>query len=279
MEYETETQNTSSDSQSQESVSMVDETGIKTYVEILDVSINVRALKNFVNQLSVVNDECVIQIDPIDGLIVRLVDAAHVAMVETRLAIEVFEDWKYMPANAYIGKFGLNLDKMNAYLKGFGAKSLDDILRLNIDLVKMIMTIHAPNGERVMSLLDAEHMSNPKMPQLNLGTHITVHDAKSWRRMLKDSREISDYITIRYDQDKNQVFLESANETDKIQTILDSTVDVECGNENSKYSLEYLIDLSKVLPNGFKIELGTDYPIKLTYGATRILLAPRIESE
>jgi len=265
-------------------------------VECLEFSVTVHAFKAFVNDLASIAYECKITIEPIDGLKVRVVDPAHIAMVDTGIAIEVFEKWTLTPSNAYIGSFGVDLEKLKVYLKAFKAKDKDTVLSVKVDMVARKMTIDGPTGSRVISLIDDTGMSDLKVPNMGLPTEIVVKDAKLFRSALKMASEISDYIAMRYDGGDKSLWLECEGDMDKMATKVEvevvksetttvqKTIDgevqsVQTEDSRSVFALEYLVKLTKDLPNGFRICMGNNYPLKIAVGKTVKLLAPRIESD
>ena len=265
-------------------------------VECLEFSVTVQTFKAFVNDLVALSDECKITIEPIDGLKVRVVDPAHIAMINTGIAKELFENWTVTPSNAYIGSFGVDLEKLKVYLKAFKAKDKDIVLSVKVDTCTRRMTIEGPTGSRTISLIDDSGMSDPKVPNLELPTELVIKDAKAFRAALKMAIEISDHIAMRYDGNLRELWLECEGDMDKMKSKVDieiihagtSTVQKTIEGEvqrfqtedsESLFPLEYLVKLTKDLPNGFRICMGNNYPLKIAVGKTVKLLAPRIESE
>jgi len=265
-------------------------------VECLEFSVNVGTLKAFVSEIVVLADECKITIEPIDGLKVKLVDPAHIAMIDTGIALEVFENWTVTPSNAYIGSFGVDLEKLKVYLKAFKAKDKDTVLSVKVDIDSRRMTIDGPTGSRTISLIDDTGVSEPKVPNLELPTELIIKDAKAFRAALKMASEISDHIALRYDGNLRELWLECEGDADKMASKLEievikseastvqKTIDgevqrIQSEDSKSLFPLEYLNNLAKGLPDGFKICLGNDYPVKIVSGRTTKLLAPRIESD
>jgi len=286
--YETET--------AMVSVNRTEEPETAPMVECLEFSVNIQTIKAFVNELSVLADECKIKVDPIDGLSVRLVDPAHIAMIDTGMAIELFDAWSIRPSNAYVGEFGIDLEKLQKYLKAFKAKDRDEILRVKVDMEKHRMTIEGPTGSRDLSLIDTTGMSDPKIPNLDLPTEIAIKDAKLFKGALKMASEISAHIRLRFNASESTLWIECENDMDKMSSKLEvevikseySTIyrtvngireRIETQNSQSLFPLEYLADMTKDLPNGFKLCLGCDYPLRVSHGKTVKLLAPRIESD
>lgn len=250
----------------------------------LDFSLNVDVLKQFVNELGTVTDEAKIIFSVTDGFRARVVDPAHVSMVETGIALELLESFDWSPRSVtvgeegYISEFGIDLDKIASYLKSLKLK--DTVLKISVDLDKRKMTVEAPTGQRVMSLIDTTGMSDPKIPTLNLPTEVSIRDQKAFKRAIGEAATISDHIALRYDSTQNALFLECEGDVDKMRSEIAGPEDNIRGTEDTRslFPLEYLAEFAKVIPGAFKLTIGNDYPLKIEYGRTVYLLAPRIES-
>jgi len=257
------------------SISRTEEPECQMMMDSLDFSIDIRTFKQFVNEIATFSTDCKVKVDPAEGLKVRIVDPAHISMCDTGIAREVFDTFSLSPANAYVGVFGLDVEKLQKYLKG--QKGKDTIFRVNVNLTIRKLTIDGPDGTRTMNLLDDCEMSDPRIPELNLPTDALIHDAKAFRQALKAASQISNYVAIRYEANTSSMWLECEGESDQMKARLDVSIE-RSEDSRSLFPLEYLSTIARLLPDGFHLELGTDYPLKLRYGRTQILLAPRIES-
>jgi hypothetical protein len=252
--------------------------------ESLKVSLNVDVLRQFCRELAVLANETKIMFSVYDGLKARVVDPAHVAMLETSIAPEIMEEFQYLPnalpvdENGNIAEFGLDLDKMVTFLKVLKLK--DAIVHLSVDFQTRKLTIDCLNGlTRTMSLIDTTGMSDSKIPTLNLPTEVIVQDHKVFKRALSEAARVSDYVALRYDCQVNAMFVECEGDTDKMQSEIARPEDNIRGTENSRslFPLEYLANFARAIPCAFRLTIGTDYPLKIQYGRTVYLLAPRIE--
>jgi proliferating cell nuclear antigen len=266
----------------------------------LDFSLNVDVLKQFVSELSVLVDEAKIVFSVIDGLRSKVVDPAHIAMVDTGIALEMLETFDWMPKavtvqeDGYVTEFGIDVDKVASYLKSLKLK--DTMLKISVDFEKRKMKVDAPTGQRVMSLIDTTGMSDPKIPTLNLPFKIEVKDPKTFRGLIRQASEISDHIALSYDSVANAMWLDCESDMDRLHAQVDGDI-LETGystreritptGETERYQtkdcrslfpLQYVADFVKAIPSTFTLEIGNDYPLKLQYGRTTYLLAPRIES-
>jgi len=268
--------------------------------ETLTFSLNVDVLKQFLSELSALVDEARIVFSVTDGLKAKVVDPAHIAMIETGIALEMLETFDWMPKavtvqeDGYVAEIGIDVDKMTGYLKSLRLK--DTVLRFSVDFARRQMTVDGPTGQRVMSLIDTTGMSDPKIPTLNLPTELEIRDPKAFRGQIRQAETISDHIAIRYDSAQNALYLECEGDMDKMTSQVDSeTVQqlehsrqrISATGETEKYMtadsrsifpLEYLANFARAIPGAFRLTIGDDYPMKIQYGRTVYLLAPRIES-
>jgi DNA polymerase III sliding clamp (beta) subunit (PCNA family) len=281
-----------------ESLSNVIEAAVQC--ETLTFSLNVDVLKQFLSELSALVDEARIVFSVTDGLRARVVDPAHVAMVDTGIALEMLETFDWTPhsvtvqEDGYVAEIGIDVDKMTGYLKSLKLK--DTELRFSVDFARRQMTVDGPTGQRVMSLIDTTGISDPKIPTLNLPTELEIRDPKAFRGQIRQAETISDHIAIRYDSAQNALYLECEGDMDKMRAQVDcetvqqlehprqrintigETEKYMTSDSRSLFPLEYLADFAKVIPVGFRLTIGDDYPLKIQYGRTVYLLAPRIES-
>lgn len=272
--------------------------------ERLEISLNIDVLKQFCNEVGALVDEARITFSPMDGLRAKVVDPAHIAMVETGIATEIMDQFHYSPyavscgENGEIAEIGLGIEKLQSYLKSLKLK--DSILKLTVDWSKSAagqLTIESPTGQRVMSLIDVSGISDPKVPVLNLPIEIEVQDPKAFRGLLRQAETISDHIAVSYETATDSVWIDCEGDLDKMHaqvvgTVLqanvrsENQVDLITGKmqvvaakvTRSLFPLEYFKDFARAIPQGFKLTFGHDYPLKIGYGRTTYLLAPRIES-
>ena len=266
----------------------------------LRFSLNVDVLKQFLNELSSIVDEARLVFNVTDGLVAHVVDPAYISMVQTGIALEMFEEIDWTPKavtvseDGYMTELGVDVDKLVSYLKAIKLK--DTVLKFSVDFVKRRMTIQSPTGERVISLIDTTGMSDPKIPTLNLPFKIEVKDPKTFRGLIRQASEISDHIALSYDSVANAMWLDCESDMDRLHAQVDGDI-LETGystreritptGETERYQtkdcrslfpLQYVADFVKAIPSTFTLEIGNDYPLKLQYGRTTYLLAPRIES-
>lgn len=234
-------------------------------------------LKEVVNVVSTLVDEAKFTVNS-DGLALRAVDPAHIAMVDLTLGKDAFEEFK-----ADESEIGIDIDKLSQFLKL--ARS-DDIVDLKHDEEKRRLNIVVGDITRRMSLIDTTGMSDPKVPVLNLPAKVTVK-VDDLIQGIRASEAVSDHIALMAspegfemtcEGDMDQVNWKKAK---KDMEALEAPTSVR-----SLFPLEYFSNMLKAVPSGSSVtmHLGNDYPVKVEFkiaggkGEVRYLLAPRIES-
>ncbi|OGS44215.1 MAG: proliferating cell nuclear antigen (pcna) [Euryarchaeota archaeon RBG_13_57_23] len=234
-------------------------------------------LKEVVNVISTLVDEAKFTLNA-EGLTIRAVDPAHIAMVDLKLGKEAFEEFK-----ADESEIGLDIDKLNQFLKLARA---DDIVEIKHDEDKRRLNIVVGDITRRMSLIDTTGMSDPKVPSLNLPAKLTVK-VDDLVQGIKASETVSDHIALVASQESFEMTCEgdldqvSWKKSKKDLEELDTPSSVR-----SLFPLEYFANMLKAVSSGSSVTmfLGNDYPVKVEFkiaggkGEVSYLLAPRIES-
>ena len=234
-------------------------------------------LKGLVNIISTLIDEVKFTIKP-EGMTLKAVDAAHVAMIEMDISKAAFESY-----SAEDTELGLDLDKVKGVLKLAGA---GETIKMEQDDSSGKLVFKVGNITRRMSLIDTTGMNDPKVPQLNLTATIVV-PIEELQKGIRAVESISDHITLKAGPEFFELSCEG--DTDSVSLKLDNTTAKISTDTDvcSMFPPEYLANIIKAIPAGTQVDIGldTDYPVKFVFaladGAAKVsyLLAPRIESE
>jgi proliferating cell nuclear antigen len=234
-------------------------------------------LKGLVNIISTLIDEVKFTITP-EGMTLKAVDAAHVAMIEMNISSKAFESY-----SAEDTELGLDLEKVKGVLKLAGS---GEIIKMEQDEATGKLIFKVGNITRRMSLIDTSGMNDPKVPQLNLLATITV-PIEELQKGIRAVESISDHITLKAGPEFFELSCEG--DTDSVSLRLDSSnAKISTGSDVcSMFPPDYLANIIKAIPSGTQvdIELDNDYPVKLVFSiadetvSVEYLLAPRIESE
>ena len=240
-------------------------------------------LKGLVNVISTLIDEVKFTITP-EGMTLKAVDPAHVAMIELNIEAGAFESY-----SADQTEIGLDLDKVKDVLK---LSSSGDIISMEQDENYGRLIFKVGNITRRMHLVDTSSMNDPKVPDLNVSAHIEV-PVSELQRGIKASENISDHIALTTCEDYFELACEG--DTDSVNLRLDRSqllgFEVAGDSPNGRYCslfpLDYFSNLIKAVPSDVpvRIDMDNDYPVMINFaladgkGAVKYLLAPRIESE
>ena len=240
--------------------------------------VKAEVLTTILNAVSTLVDEAKIHVTP-EGLNLKAVDPAHVAMVDLSIGKKAFAEYKASDMD-----MGVDLDKLKDILKLAGSHDIID-LEYKEDAHRLVFKIG--HITRRMALVDTANMGDPKVPNLNLPNQVTVL-AGELQQGIKASEAVSDHIALVAD---GRAFeLVADGDTDQVHLRLEGEdlVKIQAPQKSrSLFSLDYFSNMSKVVKStdAITLHLGSDYPVKIEFdiadGAGHIvyLLAPRIESE
>ena len=245
---------------------------------MLKASIDIDLLRDSITALSVIVSEVRLKIKP-DGISVKAVDAANVAMVIFDLKASAFESYQ-----ADETEIGLDLVKLNDILGIVEKKTLVD---MELDTAAQKLHLNFGGLSYTLSLLDPSTIrSEPRVPQLDLPARVVLN-GQDLRRAVKAAEKISDHMTLGVAGDIS--FMEAKGDTDQVRLEMttDQLIDLKSGEANSLFSLDYLLDIVKSAGKAGEVTLsiGCDFPILIEFDVApnachvTFLLAPRIESD
>jgi proliferating cell nuclear antigen len=240
--------------------------------------IGAEKLKEVIESISTLVDEAKFRLST-DGLSVRAVDPANVAMVSLDLTKEAFNSFE-----ATEGELGIDLTKMTSIME---MADKGDSIELDLDETTHKLVLRMRGLAYTMSLLDPSSIrKEPKVPTLDLPCHIIIR-GEDMKRAVKAAEKVSDYMSMGVNGDI--FFMEADGDTDNVRVELtkDELIDFQHGEARSLFSLDYLSDISKIAGKAGEvtIDLGKDYPLKVRFviseghGEVSYMLAPRVESE
>ena len=234
-------------------------------------------LKEVVNVVSTLVDEAKFTVNA-DGLTLRAVDPAHIAMVDLSLAKDAFEEFK-----ADESEIGIDIDKLGQFLK---LARGDDLVDLKHDEEKRKLKIVVGDITRHMSLIDTTGMSDPKVPNLELPATVTVR-SDDLLQGIRASETVSDHIALVASPDGFEMSCEGDMDQVHWKKAKKDLGGLETPSAvRSLFPLEYFSNMLKSVSSGSAVtmHLGSDYPVRMEFkiasdkGEVRYLLAPRIES-
>jgi len=240
--------------------------------------VKAEVLKTVLDAVNTLVDEAKIQVTP-DGLSLKAVDPAHVAMVDLSLGKGAFQEYKGGDL-----EMGVDLDKLKDILKLAGSGDTIE-LEYKEDTHRLVFRIG--HITRRMALVDTANMGDPKVPNLNLPSRITL-TAGELQQGIKASEAVSDHIALSADGDTFELIADGDTDQVHLKLAGDDLLKIESPEAaRSLFSLDYLANMAKVVKGAdpITLNLGTDYPVKIEFdiadggGHVTYLLAPRIESD
>ncbi|MDY6930293.1 MAG: DNA polymerase sliding clamp [Halobacteriota archaeon] len=242
---------------------------------MLKAVISAGILKELIEVVSTLVDEARFKLKD-DGIIIRAVDPANVAMVSFEISSEAFNSFE-----ASDGEIGVDLVKLNDIISMSGSNDVS----IETDDGKLL--VRFLNLTYAISLLDPSSLrKDPKIPALELPAQVIL-SGDEFRRAVRAAEKISDHIALGVEGD--MFYMEAKGDLDKVRLELpkDKLISLKSAPARSLYSLEYLKDMSKPISKADEaiIDLGKDFPVKIKFkiagdaGNVEYLLAPRIEAE
>lgn len=217
-----------------------------------------------------------------DGINIRAVDPANIAMAWADLSQEAFESWD-APGAATIG---VNLDALDDRL----GKAQSEHVSLSVDMETRYLTVGTERADMEMALIDPDAIrSEPDLPDLELPNTVVLS-----REQLAYAHDVaamsSDHFEVAGDPQEGKVTFLGEGDTDAntVTYRVDDMADAPDIGEDaaSLFSAEYFGNLVAGIPKNtdVTIHFGDEFPIHMEW--TQVdgnldvtqMLAPRIQS-
>ena len=246
---------------------------------------SVDTLEEFFDPVDVLVDECKIHLDE-EGLQVRAVDPANVAMCDVTLDANAFESYE-VPSSDDDSVIALDLGR---FLDVVGFGDSGELVHLELNQATRKLDVQVGSVEYTLALIDPDSVrQEPDIPDLDLSSEIVV-EGRDLSRAVDAADLVSDHLTFGVDAGKETFYTEADGDTDDVYVAYDrdDLIDlVTGGGARSLFSLDYVNDLTKAVANDAEvtIELGEEFPFKWHFEVSEghahvtYLLAPRIQSE
>ena len=259
--------------------------------KMFNAIVSADTLQAALDSVSVLVDECKIHLEE-DGLEIRAVDPANVAMVDLDVEPGAFE-------SVGDGSFpiGVNFQKLDSYIDG---ASGGDLITLSVDAEVRKVNIEHTNVEVEMAGIDPGAMrGEPDIPD-NIDHRAEFEvDAKVLADAVENADLVSDHVELKADIDEEALVVTGRGDIDEIETVIgeDELSEANFPEEvTSLFSLPYLVGGSqggskyggilKPLSSGTEVtgKLDDEMPVFIDYefadgfGSVEMMLAPRIEN-
>jgi len=233
------------------------------------------------DSVSVLVDECKIQFHD-DMMRIRAVDPANVGMVDLILEAGAFESYESEDGSV----IGVNLGRLQDII-GMGGSG--DIIHMELNEETRKLELEVDGLSYTLALIDPDSIrQEPEIPDLDLSSEFVIEQSHI-DRGITAADMVSDHIALRVDPDERAFYIEAEGDTDDVDLKIGEgdLIDMTAGQADSLFSLDYLKDMNKGMPNGTEIttELGEEFPVKFHFqmaeGAASVtyMLAPRIQSD
>ncbi len=237
-------------------------------------------VKLITNAIEILADEAKIKIKE-DGIYGRMVDPAHVGMIDFKIEKDAFDEYKFESEE----EIAFDLEKLSGVLK---IASSDDMIEIKYGKEEERLVINIKNIIKRIGLLDASEMPDTKIPSLELPAEIVAPTEKIYQ-IIRATEGISDHIILDGSQDYFEMRAEGDNDSVELKLPKGELISMKCDEKvKSMFPIDYLGDMIKIAKDAspeLKIYLGNNYPLKIYFetsgGVIKItyLLAPRIESD
>jgi len=251
---------------------------------MFEAKIDASMLRACVETITAIVDEGKLRITA-EGLKLRAVDPANVAMISFVLQRDAFDDFQFSVESEGDTEIEIGMDFMKLIgILGIGGRE-DVELKLDENAQKLYTRMGSL--DYTLSLLDPSSLrKEPKVPELEFPAKVII-ETEEFRRTIRAAEKIGENIVLGVDGE--EFYMEAEGEMDKLRLGLgkEQLIDLTPETVSSLYSLEYISSMSKGMSHAENItlNLGKNYPLQMDFalaeGKVKVsyLLAPRIESE
>lgn len=243
---------------------------------IMKLVSSISNLKEVVDILSSVTNEAKLEFEP-DGLRVRAVDSARIAMVDLYVPKEVFELYD-VPEKSEVS---VELEKIRSVIRlPSGSESIN--MSITGNKIKFIMG----SLTKTISTLDT-FVNSLKLPTVDPKNSVVMKKAEL-ERVLRAANDVRD--SIRFSLNDKRFEASSQSDSEEVDLILEAQDLVELNAQesvSSSYPLDYLTKIIRSVnfSENLKLAFNNDYPLVIEFTivereatkTARFLLAPRIE--
>ncbi|MWG35819.1 DNA polymerase sliding clamp [Halomarina oriensis] len=245
----------------------------------LHVVVPASTLRTVVDVLGALVEECRMRFDA-DGVHVAAMDPATVASVSLDLSPAAFESYDVEERT-----LGVPLERLDDVLS---MASGDDPVQLALDPETRRLTVAVAGLDYTMALVDPEAIrSPPDLAEMEFEyTAAVTLESTALSRSVRAADMVSSHATVGVDADDEAFVVSASGDTDDVRHRLagDDLLDIDAGEAESLFSVDYLTALERPIPSGSEVtlELGMEIPMALSFeiaagaGQVEYALSPRI---
>ena len=239
-------------------------------------------LHEYIGIIKTLVDEAIIDART-DGLHGRIVDSAHIAIIEINLPKSAFEKYEL----EHDENIGLDLEKIiDKSLRKIQPEQIISMQTAAKNPTTSYIIFKDRNIAYTFEQKDTNGITRPKVPSLNLPAW-AVMPVDELKRACKAASDISDNVILKIGPEGFVLSAEGVDDEIEYKPPLAST---EFGSEGKTYKsmfpIKYFGSLIAAIPNSqkqVKLYLYNDFPVKIEYNLSNgssvmCLIAPRIET-
>lgn len=248
---------------------------------LFEASIEAGSLRDAMDTIHAIVDECRLHLCS-DGLVVRAVDPANVAMVDESIGENAFKSYE-----TDCGEIGINLERVMEVVEI--ADESETLVQFNLDPEVRKLEMQVGSVKYTLALIDPDSIRlEPDIPELDLPAEVSV-DSAEFKRGIRAGDMVADHLQYEVNPQAEQFITAADGDTDNVNLELseDDLEAVEWGAADSLFSLDYLKDLRKPIPKGTTLlmQMGKEFPLKISFTMVdeavevTYMLAPRISTD
>jgi len=231
--------------------------------------------RDIINQMCAIREDEVTLHFKTDGIIVKFVDLANVALVNLTIPTSVFECYDLTEQDIVIKLENLRTSANLTY----GFVTISQIADENKTLT-MLKFESGKYSSVFKHDADAVVKKEPNEPTM-IWTSKTIIKASDMRKFLTKTSPYYDKIRVHIQNNHSHFYV--SNDHDKLTFEIDNGM-ITVDNNSSLYNMDYMKRLFKHLKGDVEFSSGNDMPCKISIqvGGCEIgyyMLAPRIESD
>ena len=243
----------------------------------MKVSSTIGTLKEIIDIVNSITGEAKFEFEP-DGVHVRAIDSARVAMADLFVSSSVFESYEVSEKT----DIPLELERVRNVLK-LGGNSEPISITSAPGKLKFTMG----NLSKSIALLEYGNMTAPKLPAVNPENYVVVNKSEI-EKGLRATTDVRDSVKLSIED--SRFVISSRTDSEDAELILERENCVELvsrGGSKSSYPSDYLMKIIKSTGSADKLKLAfnNDYPLiiepeyieKSGEKKVKFFLAPRME--
>jgi proliferating cell nuclear antigen len=248
---------------------------------MLKCTINEKTLREFIDSISTITDECRIHINA-NEISTTAIDPANVALARVKLSKSGFIDYLATPSEMCISLNKIHNVLLNMHSDEYEVLFTESSKKLQID--------GGGYTFKTTLIADASIKKDPTTDPttIPLSTHLQIKGS-DFSNSVRAVSAVSDKIAFKYNHESGIFSIFSISETESVNRDLtkEKIVAIKKESSESTFSLDYINKISKIIAKTevLNIHMGKNMPIRLEFSVGSLndpinviyVVAPRIE--